>query len=149
MQQATTKIQDFVRFVDKHIKGDEKGQAQIFCDRLFQAFGHAGVFESGGEMEFRVHQGKGTKFADLLWPKRVLIEMKKRGEKLQKHYIQARDYWMNLVKDRPRYIILCNFDEFWIYDFDYQMDEPVDRVRLDELTTRYTAFNFLFPVGKE
>lgn len=32
-------------------ESDEKGQAQVFCDRLFQAFGHAGVFESGGEME--------------------------------------------------------------------------------------------------
>jgi hypothetical protein len=49
MQEVTAKIQEFVHFVDKHIKGDEKGQAQVFCDRLFQAFGHAGVFESGGD----------------------------------------------------------------------------------------------------
>ena len=53
------------------------------------------------------------------------------------------------MKDRPRYIVLCNFDEFWIYDFDYQMDEPVDRVPLADLTLRYTALNFLFPEAKE
>ena len=149
MQHATEKIQAFIHFVDQHITGDEKGQAQVFCDRLFRAFGHEGAFEAGCEMEWRIHVGKGTKFADLLWPKRVLIEMKKRGEKLWKHYIQARDYWMNLVKDRPRYIVLCNFDEFWIYDFDYQMNEPVDRVPLVDLAARYTALNFLFPEAKE
>ena len=29
----------FVTRVDNNITGDEKGQAQIFLDRLFQAFG--------------------------------------------------------------------------------------------------------------
>jgi hypothetical protein len=149
MQSHTAKIKAFVAFVAKHIKGDEKGQAQVFLDRLFQAFGHAGVLEMGGEFEYRVHPGKGTKFADLVWPKRVLIEMKKRGEKLQHHYQQARDYWMNLVKDRARYVVLCNFDEFWIYDFDYQMNEPVDRVAVTDLATRYTALNFLFPIPRD
>lgn len=30
-------------FIDyaKSLKGDEKGEAQVFCDRLFKAFGHA------------------------------------------------------------------------------------------------------------
>ena len=41
--------------------------------------------------------------------------------------------------------MLCNFDEFWIYDFDLQLDEPVDRIPLPELPQRYTALNFLFP----
>jgi SAM-dependent methyltransferase len=71
--------------------------------------------------------------------------MKSRGEKLQKHYRQAFEYWIQLVPDRPRYVVLCNFDEFWIYDFNYQLDEPVDRVTVAELPDRYTAFNFLFP----
>ena len=29
------------------------------------------------------------------------------------------------------------------------MDEPVDRVALADLTSRYTALNFLFPEAKE
>ncbi len=68
MQSHTGKIKEFVAFVAKHIKGDEKGQAQVFLDRLFQAFGHAGVLEVGGEFEYRVYPGKGTRFADLVWP---------------------------------------------------------------------------------
>ena len=128
------------------LRGDEKGESQVFLDRLFQAFGHAGYKEAGAELEFRVaKQGGGKKFADLLWRPRVLIEMKKRGEKLANHYQQAFDYWLQLVPDRPQYVLLCNFDEVWVYDFNIQLDEPMDKLRLDELPDRYTILNFLFP----
>ena len=83
------RLRDFLDWSRQHITGDEKGQAQIFLDRLFQAFGHAGSIEVGGIFEYRVHPGKTTKFADLVWPRRVLIEMKKRGEKLQKQQITS------------------------------------------------------------
>ncbi|CCQ59090.1 DNA modification methyltransferase-related protein [Crocosphaera watsonii WH 0005] len=69
--------------------------------------------------------------------------MKKRGESLDKHYSQAFDYWTRLVPDRPRYVILCNFDEFWIFDFNLQIDEPVDKVAVSELKNRASAFNFM------
>ena len=46
---------------------------------------------------------------------------------------------------RPPYVILCNFDEFWIYDFNTQLQEPVDRLKLHELAARHSALNFLFP----
>jgi len=75
--------------------------------------------------------------------------MKKRGEKLQRHYTQAFEYWLQLVPQRPKYVVLCNFDEFWIYDFDTQLNDPVDTVALGDLPARYTAFNFLFPVEKK
>ena len=42
-------------------------------------------------------------------------------------------------------MVLCNFTEFWIYDFDKQLNDPVDVVALVDLPKRYTAFNFLFP----
>jgi hypothetical protein len=71
--------------------------------------------------------------------------MKKRGENLYLHYKQAFDYWIQAVPNRPRYAVLCNFDEFWIYDFDKQIDAPVDVVKLQDLPLRYTALNFLFP----
>ena len=71
--------------------------------------------------------------------------MKKSGEKLALHYQQAFDYWVNAVPDRPRYVVLCNFDEFWIYDLEKQLNIPVDIVPLKELISRYTALNFLFP----
>lgn len=144
MSQIADQINAFVAYA-KTLDGDEKGEAQVFCDRLFQAFGHKGYKEAGATLEFRVKKGKGTSFADLMWKPRLLIEMKKAGEKLHLHYQQAFDYWINAVPNRPRYVVLCNFSEFQIYDFDKQLNDPVDTVQLDELPKRYTAFNFLFP----
>jgi SAM-dependent methyltransferase len=149
MTDALNNINKFVEYV-RTLKGDEKGEAQVFCDRLFQAFGHAGYKEAGAELEFRVKaKGKTTKFADLLWRPRLLLEMKKRGEKLEKHYQQAFEYWLELVPQRPKYVVLCNFDKFWVYDFDLQLREPVDRVNLEDLPHRFTAFNFLFPENRK
>lgn len=123
------RLADFISWVQANIRGDEKGEAQVFLDRFFQAFGHAGVREAGATLEERIKKAdrKGTSFADLVWKPVVLIEMKKRGEDLTRHYRQAFDYWTRLVPGRPRYVILCNFDEFWVYDFDTQMDAPVDK----------------------
>ena len=125
----TEKLSAFVEWARLHVKGDEKGEAHIFLDRLFQAFGHPGSLDVGGEPEFRIRKasedGGGIAFADFVWKPLVLIEMKKRGTVLSKHYRQAFDYWTRLVPNRPRYVILCNFDEFEIYDFETQMDSPV------------------------
>lgn len=137
-------LSKFVTFCQQHITGDEKGEAQVFLDRFFQAFGHEGALEAGATYEKRVKNKKGkTSFADLVWKPRVLIEMKKRGEGLGKHYSQAFDYWARLVPDRPRYVILCNFDEFWIFDFNLQVDTPVDKVTLEQLPERVGAFTFM------
>jgi SAM-dependent methyltransferase len=142
-------VENINRFVEyaRTLQGDEKGEAQVFCDRLFQAFGHPGYKEAGATLEFRIKKesGRGTQFADLIWKPRLLLEMKKGGEKLHMHYRQAFDYWINAVPNRPRHVVLSNFNEFWIYDFDKQLNEPVDTLTLDELPKRYTALNFLFP----
>jgi hypothetical protein len=115
-------LSQFTAWVRQNITGDEKGQAQIFLDRLFQAFGQPGVLDVGGQTEFRLRKaaedGGGTAFADLVWKPVVLVEMKRRGTDLQKHFRQAFDYWVRITGGRPRYVVLCNFDEFWVYDFD-------------------------------
>ena len=145
-------LQDFVKF-QATLKGDEKSESQPFLEHFFQAFHHKGAIEAGAVYEYRVKKGsaKGnTGFADLVWKRPetngkggVLIEMKKRGEDLNKHYSQAFQYWTYLVPDRPRYVILCNFDEFWIYDFNLQVDTPVDMVAIADLPDRASAFRFM------
>lgn len=147
MHDIQSKISKFIDYTN-HLKGDEKGEAQVFCDRLFQAFGHDGYKEAGATLEYRVKGKKSTRFADLLWGDRVLIEMKKRGSKLESHRAQVFDYWWKLRPNSPNYAILCNFDEFYIYDFT-QQDEPLDRLTLARLPERYTALNFLFPQAKK
>jgi SAM-dependent methyltransferase len=157
----------FVSFA-KTLKGDEKSEAQSFLDQFFRALGHKSAIEAGATFEFRVAKKPGSpqlelitgngvgpprskggkKFADLLWPDRVLIEMKSRGENLEKHYDQAFDYWTHIVPKRPPFVILSNFDEFWIYDFNTQLFDPVDKVKLAELPESISAFNFLLPIWK-
>src|SRR4051794_26810706 len=119
-------LQEFVNYCDKHIKGDEKGEAQTFLEHFFIAFGHPGHKEAGATFEYRVKDAKkkSTSFADLVWKPRVLIEMKKRGEDLSLHYQQAFSYWLQLVPDRPQFVILCNFDEFWIYNLNEKLYDP-------------------------
>jgi SAM-dependent methyltransferase len=161
-------LKEFVQFAQA-LRGDEKGEAQTFLDHLFRALGHEGVVEAGATFEFRVAKKPGSaqlelikgngattprakggkKFADLLWPDRVLIEMKSRGEKLEKHYDQAFDYWTHIVPKRPPFVILCNFDELWIYDFNTQLFDPVDRINITELPENISALNFLLPIWKK
>lgn len=139
-------MREFAQFAAK-LKGDEKSEAQTFLFHLLAAFGHdANTLPEGSTFEYRVRfPGERTKFADFVWPGRALIEMKSRGVKLSKHYQQTFDYWLNLVPHRPPYVVLCNFDEFWIYDFNTQLQEPVDRIPLADLPARHAALNFLFP----
>jgi len=142
-------LQQFVNYCQQYIIGDEKGQAQIFLDRFFQAFEYEGALQAGATFEQRIAKaGKSGNmgFADLLWKNRVLIEMKKRGSNLQDrdYRTQAERYYIRIKKsDRPRYVILCNFDEFHIYDFDNQPDDPVDIIALEDLPKRIPAFSFL------
>lgn len=149
MSTRAERLTEFVSWAAAHIRGDEKGEAQIFLDRLFQGFGQKGCLDVGGTPEFRVRKAKedggGTAFADYVWKPIVLIEMKRRGEDLARHFRQAFDYWVRLVPGRPRYTVLCNFDELWIYDFESQIDAPVDRVPVIELPDRYGPLAFLFP----
>ncbi len=147
-------IEEFVSFVKNDLSGDERGQAQTFCDRLFRAYGQKGIFEAQGKLEARIKiaDTNTTNYIDCLWspPGKdgVLIEMKKKEIKdLESHLKQARDYWDNLKPSidigpgcrKPRYVILCNFDRFVIYD----EFNKVDEVTIEELPERYTCMSFL------
>ena len=62
----------------KKVTGDEKGQAHIFLDGLFQAFGQPDCLDDGGATEFRLRKsnedGGGTAFADYVCKPVVLIK---------------------------------------------------------------------------
>lgn len=137
------KLSDFIDFVS-NLSGYEKGEAQIFLDRLFIAFGHKGVIEANASLEYQIKIDEKTKFCDLLWPGKVLIEMKKRGEKLNKHLAQAKSYWDNSYSNRTEYVILCNFDEFWVYNWNLQK-EPLDKVHITKLKEMWLSLAFLSP----
>lgn len=144
------KFEEFIHWFDKHITGDEKGEGQIFLERFIQSFGNKGIKEVGAVCEDRVKKKSGfTGFADLVWKPRMILELKKRGENLSKHYDQAFEYWISLVPNRPRYMVLCNFDEFWIYDLNTQINDPIHKLEIKNISKEWGALAFLFPVPEE
>jgi len=137
-------FREFAAFAGK-LKGDEKSEAQTFLLNLLKTFGHDGKLPAGASFEYRVKFPDGhTKYADFAWPGNTVIEMKSRGENLLKHYGQAKDYWWNLYPNRPRYVVLCNFDEFRIYDFETQPDTPKDILLTKDLAERWGPLAFLY-----
>ncbi|MBI1282496.1 MAG: N-6 DNA methylase [Anaerolineaceae bacterium] len=144
-----SQLQDFINWWQKYGKGDEKGEAQIFLDHFFSALGYPdGLMGAQGNPEMRIKftvaDKVTTKFADLVIEGRVLIEMKKRGEDLSKHHQQAFGYWSYLTP-HPRYMVLCNFDEFWVYDMERQVSDPMGKVPVDKLAEDWGPLAFLFP----
>ena len=83
---------DFAAFAAR-LKGDEKSEAQTFLFHLLEAFNHdASTLPEGSTFEHRVRfPGSRIKFADFVWPGRVLFEMKSRGENklLEMDWVQA------------------------------------------------------------
>lgn len=151
MTQDNKRKQKFEEFLNyfKHIQGNEKGEGQVFFDRLLQAFGNPGFKEVGATCEELIKKKKGKRgFADFIWEPRVIIELKKRGEPLHKYYDQASEYWNHRVP-RLSYMVLCNFDEFWIYDLNQQLYDPVHKLNIKDLSNNWGPLAFLFPKKEE
>ena len=148
-----TGAKEFIAFTQK-LKGDEKQEAQTFLNHFFQVFGYDDVFTAGGVFEARIKSSKSsTNYADCIFSPQghsgVLIEMKGKKEKnLDKHFDQVKNYWLDMRPQevigpgaqKPRYAILCNFDEFIIYD----ELSLVDRIKIKDFEQRKTAFNFMY-----
>lgn len=138
-------LEGFRDWVKTHCKGRERGEAQVYLDRFFQCFGHGGVLEAGGTFELAQKsssKGGNTGFLDCLYPGYALIEMKQSGTLLNEHYNQLLTYWTYCVP-KPTVGVLCNFDEFWIYDFNIQVDTPVQTLTLEELSQHPEALLFM------
>jgi type II restriction/modification system DNA methylase subunit YeeA len=167
MSATRESLVNFVSYCQQHIKGDEKSESQLFLIEFFRAFGHnhTDFKKIGVEFESRLKKGSATGktgFADLVWRSYkglrdtilapgVVIEMKSRGVDLSKpkHYQQLERYWVHIVPNRPQYAILCNFDEFWIFDFENQVDDPLEVVNLKDIPNKISTFSFMEVGGKK
>lgn len=140
----TQALEEFSRWV-KTLRGNEKSEAQTFINRLYQAWGWSDAEEAGVIFEKSIVKGSlkgGTGSADAVQRDIALIEMKSRGESLQRHFPQLQRYWFRITP-KTQYAVLCNFDEFWIYDFNKQVDEPVDKIETQNLGRRRSGLAFL------
>lgn len=139
-------------------KGYEKGESQKFwIDLLTHVYGVEDI-ASFISFEDQVHLDH-TSFIDGYIPStKVMIEQKSLGKDLNKPikqsdgsllnpFQQAKRYITELpVSKHPRWVITCNFSEFFVYDMERPNGEP-EIIKLAELPQDYYRLNFL--VSKE
>lgn len=135
-------------------KGDEKQETSRFWIDLLQNV--LGIANPAKYIEFekRVKLSH-TSFIDAYIPEtKVLIEQK--GAKIDLHkayaqsdgseltpYQQAKRYADEMPNSlRPRWIVVCNFQEFLVYDLEKPGDEP-EQIFLKDLEKEYYRLQFL------
>jgi len=113
--------------------------AHRFCEQLFQAFGWRDLAHAGAVVEHdagdEVH---------LVWGATLLLAMKPRGARLDDERQRAFEHWQYCTS-HPRFVVLCNFAEFVVHEFDRQVQEPLDRLAVATLPDDHAALDFLRP----
>ena len=141
-------------------RGDEKQETQSFWMALLQKV--YGVAEPDKYIQFELPvKLSHTSFIDGYIPAtRVLIEQKGQEIDLRKGahqsdgsvltpFQQARRYAGYLPHDmNPRWIVVCNFQEFQIHDMNRPNDTP-EIIKLCDLEKEYSRMSFLVNTGDE
>ena len=139
-------------------KGYEKGQSQSFWLSLLRdVYGveHPETFITFEDQIMLDH----TSFIDGFIPAtHVLIEQKSLGKDLNKPirqsdgtllspFQQAKRYSAELpYSQRPRWIVTCNFSQFYVYDMERPTGEP-EIIELEDLEREHYRLQFLVDTG--
>ncbi|NKS78102.1 hypothetical protein GS539_20165 [Rhodococcus hoagii] len=125
-------------------KGSEKAEAQTFLNQLFEAYGSDRA-EIGAKFEdFKTSAG----FMDLHWPAVCIVEMKAPHVPVKAARDQVKRYWEESAdedEDIPaaRWVVLCNFKEFEIWEPGRFPKSPRVTFTLETLPDRYETLMFL------
>ena len=134
--------------------GDEKQESQIFWLELMQKV--LGVEHPMDIVKFEEKvKLSHTSFIDIMVPStHTMIEQKGQMKKLSEPikqsdgsmltpFEQAKRYSANLpYSERPRWIVICNFQQFDIYDMERPNDPPT-HVELENLEKDWTCLRFI------
>ncbi|MGH3362496.1 MAG: type IIL restriction-modification enzyme MmeI [Nocardioides sp.] len=124
--------------------GSERAEAQTFLNDLFAAYG-SDRRELGATFEFFA---PAAGFMDLHWPEVCLVEMKAPTVPVQTAQAQVERYWRassdpETGQSAARWIVICNFREFEIWEPGRFPTRAVTAFALNELPDRYDALAFL------
>lgn len=141
-------------------KGYEKGQSQLFWIELLTKVYGVEDISAFISFEDQVHLDH-TSFIDgYILSTRVMIEQKSLGKDLNKPikqsdgslltpFQQAKRYITELpVSKHPRWVVTCNFSEFYVYDMERPNGEP-ERIKLADLPKEYYRLSFLTKTDSE
>ena len=123
----------------------EKGETQSFYNDFFEVFD----VRRRSVARYEEHVAKldnGRGFIDLFWPRVLIVEQKSAGRDLAKAYGQAGEYFDALrERDRPRYILVSDFQTFELHDLD---EREVVAFSLADLPAHVEAFGFILGVQR-
>ena len=140
-------------------KGYEKGESQPFWLSLLRDVFGVSEPEKYIKFEDQVKLDTSTGFIDgFIHDTHVMIEQKGAGKDLNKPikqsdgsllnpFQQAKRYSAELpYSERPRWIVTCNFQEFYVYDMENPRGEP-EKIKLADLEKEYYRLSFLVDQG--
>ncbi|MYH45048.1 MAG: class I SAM-dependent DNA methyltransferase [Gammaproteobacteria bacterium] len=123
----------------------EKGETQSFYNDFFQVFG----VKRRSVARYEEHVAKldnRSGFIDLFWPGMLLVEQKSAGRDLERAYGQAGEYFDALPqRDRPRYILVSDFQNFELHDRD---ERETVSFALADLPRHVEKFGFIVGVQR-
>ena len=124
-------------------KGYERGDTQTFYNEFFEVFGLSRKRVAGYELAVKGLADGKSGFLDLFWKGVLLVEQKSAGLDLAAAKQQAFKYLPGIKDDGdlPRYILLCDFQTFELYDLETR-DEW--KIGLQELPEKVQIFSFMF-----
>lgn len=129
-------------------RGSERSEAQTYLNELFECFG-----TRRGDVA-RFEDAQHGRFLDLVWDEICLVEMKRPSEssRLSSHRPQAFDYWRRSAdasrnRRAPRWLVLCSFLKFEIWEPGAFPDGPRAEFGIEELVDRLDSLLFL--AGRE
>ncbi len=129
--------------------GSERAEAQTFLNQLFRCYG-----TDRREVGARFEEPQEGGFLDLIWPRTCLFEMKRpsQASRLSAHRRQALDYWERSADPTrnvpaPRWVVLCAFQRFEVWEPGAYPGGPRVDFELRELPERADALMFL--AGRE
>lgn len=128
----------------KGYTGSERGEAQTFLNELFACYGGDRLALGAKFEDFNTSSG----FMDLHWPGICIVEMKAPGRDLLGARAQVERYWKESAdfdagRKAARYVVLCSFLKFEIWQPGDYPSQPVASFDLESLPERYDALAFL------
>lgn len=141
-------------------KGYEKGESQAFWLSLLRDVYGVEHPEQFISFEEQVHLDHASFIDGYIPATKILIEQKGSGKDLNKAirqsdgtlltpFQQAKRYITELpLSQHPRWVVTCNFTEFYVYDMERPSGDP-EIIRLEDLPKEYYRLEFLVKQGDE
>jgi len=117
----------------------ERAQAQSFWIDFFKIFD---ISPRSIQFEYPIKKIDGSQgFIDVFWRGQLLIEQKSKGKDLERAKEQALEYLPNIKqRDLPKYILVCDFESFYLHDLDTKQDA---RFSISDLHKNIELFTFI------